>query len=198
MPTLARDFFVFFGLDRRLIIDPAHLQKRFYELSREWHPDKFTRRSKAEQEEALEASSILNDGYRTLKEPASRAEYLLTQEGQPIAEQRGKDVPPELLEEVFELNMALEEARGGDESARSQLEEAKVKFNSMQVQSDHELEVLFRKYDAAVEESQEASQALAEIRNVLNRRRYTNNLIRDVNKALNPAQADREPIEDKL
>ena len=40
-----------------------------------------------------------------------RAEYLLTEEGFPIGEQRSKDVPPELLEEVFELNMVLEELR---------------------------------------------------------------------------------------
>ncbi len=51
-----------------------------------------------------------------------RAEYLLTEEGFPIGEQRSRDVPPELLEEVFELNMMLEELRSGDESARPQLE----------------------------------------------------------------------------
>ena len=41
--------------------------------------------------------------------PFKRAEYLLAQEGFDIGEQRSKDVPPELLEEVFELNMLLEE-----------------------------------------------------------------------------------------
>ncbi len=56
---------------------------------------------------------MLNDAYRTLRDPVARAEYLLKEEGFEIGEQRRKNVPPELLEEVFELNMALEELRDG-------------------------------------------------------------------------------------
>src|ERR1700678_3561031 len=122
MPILSRNFFQFFGLDQKLCVDAETLQKRFYELSRQWHPDRFSRKSASEQAEALDATSILNDGYRTLRDPVKRAEYVLTEEGFPIGEQRSKDVPPELLEEVFELNMALEEMGGGDDSARPQPE----------------------------------------------------------------------------
>ena len=60
-------------------------------------------RARKNRAQALEATSLLNDGYRTLRDPIKRAEYLLTEEGFPIGEQRSKDVPPELLEEVFEL-----------------------------------------------------------------------------------------------
>ena len=63
----------------------------------------------AEREYALEVTAILNDAYRTLRDPIARALYLLKLEGFDIGEQSTKDVPPELLEEVFELNMALEE-----------------------------------------------------------------------------------------
>ena len=56
-------------------------------------------------------SSALNDAYRTLKDPVRRAEYILSTEGFDIGEQRSKDVPPELLEEVFELNESLDELR---------------------------------------------------------------------------------------
>ena len=132
MPTLSRNFYQFFGLEPKLRLDLESLQKRFYELSRHWHPDRYTRKSASEQAEALEATSILNDGYRTLRDPVRRAEYLLKEEGFPIGEQRSKDVPPELLEEVFELNMMLEELRGGDESARPQLESAKQNFVKLQ------------------------------------------------------------------
>src|SRR5579875_3090493 len=125
MPTLSNDYYEFFGLARKLNVDEAELQKRFYELSRQWHPDRFSRKSAQQQAQALEATAILNDGYRTLRDPVKRAEYLLKEEGFPIGEQRSKDVPPELLEEVFELNMALEELKSGDESARPQLESAK-------------------------------------------------------------------------
>jgi len=175
LPTLSRNFFRFFGLDPKLVVDLPDLQKRFYDLSRQWHPDKFSRKSAAEQAESLEATSILNDGYRTLRDPVKRAEYMLTEEGFPIAEQRSKDVPPELLEEVFELNMMLEEV----EDSRPQLEAARTKFIGLRAEIDAELEALFVRHDTG-----DPKQALSEIRGVLNRRRYIENLIRDVDQAL--------------
>jgi molecular chaperone HscB len=84
-----------------------------------------------------------------------------------------------LLEEVFELNMALEELRSGDEDARPALESAKTKFDGMLAEIDDELAGLFAKYDAAKDQA-----ALTEIRSVLNRRRYIENLLRDVRNAL--------------
>jgi len=182
MPIVSKNFFQFFGLEQKLCVDADALQKRFYELSRQWHPDRFSRKSAAEQAEALEATSLLNDSYRTLKDPVKRAEYLLKEEGFPIGEQRSKDVPPELLEEVFELNMALEELKGGDDDARGQLESTRVKFVGMQAEIDKQLQSLFANYDAT-------TQGLPEIRGVLNRRRYVDNLLRDVDRALNPAAA---------
>jgi molecular chaperone HscB len=197
MPTLSQNFFAFFGLGRKLTVDPDLLQRRFYELSRQWHPDRFSRKPASEQAQALEASAILNDGYRTLKDPVKRAEYLLTEEGFPIGEQRSRDVPAELLEEVFDLNIALEELKQGDESARPQLASAKENFLQMRADIDRQLTSLFARYDAAEGRSETARQALNEIRGVLNRRRYIENLIRDVDKALNPAVAS-EPVEDLL
>jgi molecular chaperone HscB len=198
MPTISKDFYEFFGIDRKLRLDEAALQKRFYELSREWHPDRFGRKSADEQAQALEATAILNDGYRTLRDPVKRAEYLLKEEGFPIGEQRSKDVPPELLEEVFELNMMLEELKSGDDSARPQLEAAKENFAGLRAGIDSDLEKLFAKYDAADAQSETAKQALHEIRGALNRRRYIENLVRDVDRALNPAAASKEPLEQRL
>jgi molecular chaperone HscB len=184
---LSKNFYDFFGIERKLTLDTDALQKRFYELSRQWHPDRFSRKSSEEQADSLEATAILNDGYRTLRDPVKRAEYLLAEEGFPVGEQRSKDVPPELLEEVFELNMMLEELKAGEESARPQLESAKGNFMKMRADIDHEVQALFAKYDGAEAQSETAKQALHEIRGSLNRRRYVENLIRDVEKALNPA-----------
>ncbi len=196
--TLPRNYYDFFGLERKLTVDNDALQRRFYELNRRWHPDRFTRKSPEEQAQALEATALLNDGYRTLRDPVKRAEYLLTEEGFPIGEQRSKDVPPELLEEVFELNMMLEELKAGDESTRPQLEGARQNFLDMRAGIERELEVLFAKYDAAEPHSETAKQALQEIRGVLNRRRYIENLVRDVDRALDPSIAAAETAQDRL
>jgi molecular chaperone HscB len=197
MSDFSRDYFEFFGLGRKLVIDADDLQKRFYQLSRQWHPDRFSRRPVEEQNQSLEATSLLNDGYRTLKDPVKRAEYLLTEEGFPIGEQRSKDVPPELLEEVFELNMMLEELKAGDDWARPQLEQARASFLTMRGGLDQELLKLFHRYDATTGESETAKQALNEIRGALNRRRYIENLVRDVDRALSPAVVTAEPEEDR-
>jgi molecular chaperone HscB len=172
--SIAQDYYEFFGLPRKLSVDTDDLQKRFYSLSREFHPDRSARKSAEDQQYALDATAILNDGYRVLRDPIKRAEYLLAQEGFDIGEQRSKDVPAELLEEVFELNMLLEETPDhGD------LEQAREKFQGMERDADTELKSLFGKYDSSGDRG-----VLQTIRGVLNRRRYIQNLVRDVEKAL--------------
>jgi molecular chaperone HscB len=173
------DYYELFDIPRGLNLSLDDLQKRFYELSRQLHPDRFMQKPEAEQQRALDMSSALNDAYRILKDPIKRAHYLLTLEGFDIGEQRSKDVPPELLEEVFELNMALEEMRGGDDSSRPQLEQAEKNFAGMLSASDQELAALFAKYDAG-----QSRDILTEIRNVLNRRKYIHNLVSEVEKTL--------------
>ena len=176
------DYFTFFGLPRKLAIDTERLQVHFYELSRKLHPDKYSRKSERERGYSTAATAILNDGWRTLKNPVLRAEYLLTQEGLEMAEQRTKDVPPELLEEVFELNMALEELRSGDDSAKKELSLARDRFAAMMLLSDAELQRNFLRWDNEGGEGGEGGMdALGAIRAVLNRRRY---ISKDVEKEL--------------
>jgi molecular chaperone HscB len=150
------------GLEPKLALDADDLRSRFYQRSRETHPDLVG--STAEDRMAQ-----LNDAFRTLRNPVTRAEYFLGERGIQLS----KDVPPELLEEVFELNMALEEMRGGDESARPQLDSAREKFEGMQAEIDSDLALLFARQDTG-------DDALDEIAANLNRRRYISNLLRDV------------------
>jgi molecular chaperone HscB len=164
------------GLNPKLALDSEELKKHFYEHSRQWHPDRFGRSSPADQEKSLEMTSVINDAFRTLRDPLSRAEYFLEESGI----NPSKQVPPELLEEVFEMNIALEELRAGDESARPQLIEARERFHNMQDAIDDGLSVFFAQYD----EHQDASRLLS-IRSALDRRQYVANLIRDVEKELN-------------
>lgn len=172
-------FYAFFGIDEQLSLDPADLQKRFYDLSRKLHPDRYGRKSPTERQFSEEATAVLNDAYRTLRDPIKRSEYLLKERGLDIGEQRSKAVPPELLEEVFELNMALEELRGGDDSARPQLEEARERFKAMLEQLDRQLDREFERYDASRDDA-----VLGAVRGLLNRRRYLQNLVNEVEKEL--------------
>ena len=155
------------GLEPKLALDADDLRKRFYERSRVTHPDLVGLA-------AEDRMAQLNDAFRTLRNPVTRAEYFLSERGIQLS----KDVPPELLEEVFELNMALEEMRGCDDSARPQLDSARERFAAMQAVIDSDLAALFARQDAE-------GSALEEIAASLNRRRYISNLLRDVDKELN-------------
>jgi molecular chaperone HscB len=164
-----------FGLEPVLSLDADDLKKRFYERSRQWHPDRFSRASAVEQDKALQMTAVLNDAFRNLRDPVARAEYFLKENGIELS----KDAPPELLEEVFELNMALEELREGDESARPQLVQARDRFVAMRGEIDRALEASSVSYDASKDKA-----VLDEIRATLNRRRYIRNLIREVENVL--------------
>ncbi|HBY64474.1 MAG TPA: Fe-S protein assembly co-chaperone HscB [Solibacterales bacterium] len=177
------DYYRFLGMPKKLHLDTSELQKRFYQMSRLLHPDRFTRATNREQQLSLDATAILNDAYRVLRDPVARAEYVLKESGLDNGEQRTKDVPPELLEEVFELNMALEELRMGDRGAREPLEESHRKFLGMRDAIDGELFGLFARYDGAGD-AESGKRVLAEIRGVLNRRRYIRNLVEQVEKEL--------------
>jgi molecular chaperone HscB len=161
-------YFEAFDLEPALSLDSEDLKKRFYERSRQWHPDKFSRAPVVEQEKALEMTAVLNDAFRTLRDPVSRAEYFLKEKGFELS----KEAPPELLEEVFELNMALEELKQGDDSARPQLIEARDRFIAMSASIDESLTEAGARGD------------LEEVRSLLNRRRYIRNLIREMENVL--------------
>jgi molecular chaperone HscB len=200
------NYFEFFTLPRKLTLDVVALEKQFYAMSRKLHPDRFASKTVAEQEAALAQSSLLNDAYRTLKDPILRTQYLLKLEGVELEEQskaatdaarstgveKKQVVPPELLEEVFELNMQLQEMRaakqmGEDEpELRRDLMTAKDAFDAKMVETQAELEGLWTAWDSAVDAGDETAQARARDAMValLNKRSYLRNLVRDVNEAL--------------
>jgi molecular chaperone HscB len=216
-PPAPADYFAFFGLPPKLNLDVAALEKDFYELSRKLHPDLNARASGLEQEWSLEQSSLLNDAYRTLRDPIKRTQYLLHLEGVELEEQsksateqaratgeeKKQIVPPDLLEEVFELNMQLEELRmqkkmGEDDPALIE-EVGKQKFA---LEAKHEalldeLKTHWKSWDAVIDRNaidgnqdgnrstaEERARVVAQMVDVLNRRNYIRNLVRDVNAVL--------------
>ena len=196
------DYFAIFSLPAHLVIDTPALEKSFYALSRKLHPDRFASKPQSEQDAALAASSQLNDAYRTLRSPIARTEYLLSLEGIQLEEQsraatdlakstgtqKKQVAPPDLLEEAFELNMALEEMKMGedDPNTRRDLIAAREKFTAMLAESQQQLETLWTAWDHAVDANDPLAKtsAVEAMVALLNRRSYIRNLVRDVNAAL--------------
>jgi molecular chaperone HscB len=211
-PPVPVDYFTFFGLPRKLSLDVAALEKDFYELSRKLHPDLNARSGSQEQEWSLQQSSLLNDAHRTLKDPIKRTEYLLKLEGVELEEQsktateqarstgqlKKQIVPPDLLEEVFELNMQLEELRmqkkmGEDDPALiEEIGRQKLELEEKQDALLRELENHWKMWDGMIQREQNGQPVSEEERrqerdkmvDVLNRRNYIRNLVRDVSEVL--------------
>src|SRR6266436_2739348 len=187
----AVDYFVLFEMPRKLWIEMSGLEQKFLQLSWKLHPDNFVNASEQERELSLQRSSELNDAYRVLCDPVARFEYLLGIEGARKEGEHKQQAPPELLEEVFELNESLDELRGakssgGDLAAlKSRLESAEKGFQQKLGEVDTQLQAAAREWDAALQgEAATRKQVMAKLNDLLNRRSYIRNLVNNVQKEL--------------
>ena len=187
------DYFSLFGLPRKLWIEMPTLEKKFLELSWKLHPDKFVNASPEEQETSLKGSSELNDAYRVLRDPVARVEYLLEIEGMRKEGEHKQQAPPELLEEVFELNESLDELReakasGADLGAlKSRLEAEEKNFQEKLGEVDAQLQETAREWDAAIDAKagdSDRKASMVRLNELLNRRSYIRNLVTNVQKEL--------------
>jgi molecular chaperone HscB len=198
-PPPGGDFFSVFNLEPRLNLDLPVLETEFHRLSRKLHPDRFARAAHNEKEWSLADTALLNDAYRTLKDPIHRTEYLLKLHGAEIGEEHsGKNrrenemgasrVPADLLEEVFDLNMQLDEMRMAhkmgeeDPALKQSLSEAKEKFDGLRDSVDQDLRAQWKEWDEGDAAARQTAQN--QMVALLDRRRYLSNLVRDVTETL--------------
>ena len=182
------DYFSFLGLPRKLNVDAADLEQRFRALSRQFHPDYFYNASPAERRASLEQSSYLNDAYRTLRQPISRIEYLLKQEGMAPSgpAEAARQVPPALLEEVFALNEELDEIRdlrgsgAPAEQWQARLERARQPIEARRIEHEAQLQTLAGQWDAGG-----GPEVLKALRDRFLERNYIHNLLAGIERELN-------------
>jgi molecular chaperone HscB len=190
------DYFALFEMPRKLWIDMNSLEQKFLQLSWKLHPDNFVNATETERELSLKRSSELNDAYRTLRDPVSRVEYLLGIEDMRKEGEHKQQAPPELLEEVFELNESLDELREaksshGDLSAlKPRLETAEKSFGEKLGEVDAQLHATAREWDAAIDAKADDAvrkKIMTRLNELLNRRSYIRNLVVNVVKELGEA-----------
>ncbi len=189
----ASDYFAVFGLPRKLCVDAAPLEQKFLQLSWKLHPDNFVNASEQDRERSLRRSSELNDAYRVLRDPVARLEYLLEIEGERVEGEKKQQAPPELLEEVFELNESLDELREAKESGgdlielKSKLEAAEESFEGKLKELDSQLQSVEKDWDAGVDAGVDTAtrkKLFGRMNELLNRRSYIRNLVTNVAKEL--------------
>ena len=189
----AADYFAVFGLPRKLWLEMSWLEQKFLQLSWKLHPDNFVNASDEERELSLKRSSELNDAYRVLRDPLARVEYLLEIEGQRKEGEKKQQAPPELLEEVFELNESLDELREARESGgnlaelKTKLQSAESNFQEKLEEVDAQLQFVAKEWDTAVDANADSAvreKIFARMNDLLNRRAYIRNLVASVEREL--------------
>ncbi|HJZ66349.1 MAG TPA: Fe-S protein assembly co-chaperone HscB [Candidatus Acidoferrum sp.] len=192
----AADYFSLFGLPRKLWIEMNALEQKFLQLSWKLHPDNFVKASEDERELSLKRSSELNDAYRTLKDPVARVEYLLEIEGERKEGEKKQQAPPELLEEVFELNESLDELREAKaaglalDGMKERLHAAEKNFGEKLTEVDAEIQATAKDWDKALDTGADDTtrkKIMTRLNEHLNRRSYIRNLVMNVAKELEEA-----------
>jgi molecular chaperone HscB len=112
---LTQDYFTLFGLPRRFTLDEAVLEAAWHELQSRVHPDRYAHLPDAEKRLSMQWATRVNEGFRTLKKPLARAQYLLVLAGVDSGLETNTAMSPEFLMEQMEWREAVEEARAAGE-----------------------------------------------------------------------------------
>ena len=191
------DYFTCLGLPRKLNINTGSLEIKFYEMSRAFHPDFYEGKSEMERTVSLANSAILNQAYRTLKDPIQRVEYLLRLEAGAAKDIPGK-APTDLFETLLEIQEHLEELHAvktqNDPAAKgiaAQLKTEKGTLEAKRAALESRLAELFHIWDRLIEKSShdqpfktEKEQAWKEMRDILSQRTYLNTMLANIAEAL--------------
>ena len=175
------DYFAVLGLPRKLGVDGEALQRRFYELSRQHHPDFHQGADAERQAEVLGQSALINRAYRALREPLARVEYL-------IALEEGR-APRELLEEMMEVQEALEEAKAAQgknlaDEAGARLREERGRLEERYAAEAAAVIARFPEWDRLVDEGGDRRPLLEWFKQRLATRAYLRTVIDDLSDAL--------------
>lgn len=162
------DHFERLGLPRRFSLDVAEIDRQYLARSRALHPDFHQLGASSEQQASMELTAQLNEAYSTLRDPFRRAEYLLELQGGPPPN-ASPEMPPEFLEEVLELRMALAEAT--DDAERAEIE------RRLRERRDGMLQEIAEDFDQ-LERDRDRPAILMSLRRRLNALKYIQNLLR--------------------
>lgn len=192
------DYFTCMGLPRKLSIDTVSMENTFYELSRAFHPDFYEGKPEMERAVSLANSAILNQAYRTLKNPIQRAEYLVRLEAG-AAKDIPEKAPADLFETILEIQEHLEEFRtatatndaGASARTADLLRSARKTLEAKRAALESRLAELFQIWDRLVEKTPQdhmrppqTEQTLNELRGLLSERTYVTTMLDTISEAL--------------
>ncbi|XP_050353589.1 iron-sulfur cluster co-chaperone protein HscB [Nymphalis io] len=123
-PDKSENYFKILGVKETYDLDENELSKKYKELQKYLHPDKYANRGEEEQEISAQYSSLVNDAYNTLLQPLTRGVYMLSLRGKEIPENTQLD--QEFLFKIMEKNEEVENADTEEEIMKLNQENKEV------------------------------------------------------------------------
>jgi len=158
------NYFEFYGLSESFEIDAALLKKKFYELSKKYHPDFYAAESAEKQEEVLQLSTLNNKAYQILSNADKRVDYILRQHNL-LAEGDKYPLAPDFLMEMMEINEQLMDA--DDEATINQ-----IKTSVKEASDNLEAELKQQTRNFSNKTQQEQNEALKKVLDIYYRKKY--------------------------
>lgn len=162
------NYFEFYGIPEAFNPDEAAIKRKFYSLSKEFHPDFYVNDTPEKQQQILELSTINNKAYQVLSNPQKRLEYILQSNNQ-IAEGDKYQLPQAFLMEMMEVNETLMELEF--ETDEKALEETEKQVAGIESELLTELKIFTEKYDKE-QNPAEKQLFLLEIKDLYYRQKY--------------------------
>jgi len=108
--------FELFDLPPSFVVDTGLLELRYRELQRNLHPDRFVNAGDRERLLSVHRAALINEAYRTLKDPLLRGRYLLELAGYAFDDEHHTTRDAAFLMEQMELREALSSVRGEEDA----------------------------------------------------------------------------------
>jgi molecular chaperone HscB len=158
------NYFDFYAIPQSFNPDAAQLKKKFYELSKQYHPDFYANEDEAKQQEILELSTLNNKAYQTLSDPNKRLDYILRLHYL-VSEGAKPQLPADFLMEMMDINERLMEVDDATELGKITAEVLAVEGDM-----DEDLSKLTDDYEALDDTAKESR--LNDIANIYYRQKY--------------------------
>ena len=172
------DYFEFYGLPVSFNPDAGLVKKKFYELSKKYHPDFYINESEEKQEEVLELSTVNNKAYQVLTDPQKRLHYILELKGQ-LTEGENYKLPQDFLMEMMDVNEALMDLQFDPDVER--LAALKIEVDEIEKGLSDKIAALTASFES--EDTSGQNSLLIAIKDLYYRNKYLYRIRESINKA---------------
>ena len=174
---LTKSYFELYDLPLTFKVDETLLKKKFYALSRQYHPDFHANESKEKQDNVLELSTLNNRAYKVLSDPLKRIEYILELHNM-LAEEDKYALPQDFLMDMMDVNEALMDMESDPDPGR--LMTISSEIDQLEVSLFDELKFLTDEFDAKT--NADPNSILLKIKDIWYREKYLQRIRVSMNK----------------